>query len=76
MKDISIERELVDEFSKLSTEQKKRLLNYARSLSGVSTTGVAGKTLLKFQSTIPPLELELISKAIEEDCEKINPNEW
>ena len=34
--------------------------------------GVSGKQLLKFRGFIPPDELEQMSQAIEEDCERVD----
>lgn len=38
--------------------------------------GVPGKDLLKFAGTIEPDDLELMKQAIEEECERVDLDEW
>jgi len=38
--------------------------------------GVTGKSVCKFEGMIPPEDLSVISQAIEEGCEKVDPGEW
>ena len=38
--------------------------------------GTPGKDAVKLAGLIPPEDLEEIRKAIEEDCETIDENEW
>jgi hypothetical protein len=42
----------------------------------VRPRGVPGKELLAYGGTIEADDLKAMSQAIEEGCEKINPNEW
>jgi len=38
--------------------------------------GVPGKKLLRFAGTIPHDDILMMQKAIQEDCERIDLNEW
>jgi hypothetical protein len=72
----SLERELLDQLSQMGAEQQQRVLDFARSLATTEPQGVSGKDLLQFGGTIEAGDLRIISQAIEEDCEKIDANEW
>ncbi len=50
-----------------------RVLDFAKSLV---PKGVEGKSLLRFEGFIPADDLERISKAIEEGCDKVDVSEW
>ena len=69
----SIKDSLVDQLDKIPYELQIRVLEFVRSLI---PKGVAGKNLLKFEGVISADDLQLISKSIEENCEKIDTNEW
>ncbi len=49
------------------------MLDFVKSLI---PTGVKGKNLLRFEGAIPADDLQLMSKAIEENCEKVDTSEW
>ena len=49
------------------------VLDFAKTLL---PKGVEGKSLLKFERAIPLNDLELMSKAIEANCEKVDTSEW
>jgi hypothetical protein len=38
--------------------------------------GVPGKELLSFADSIPKEDLQLMSEAIKQDCEKVDFDEW
>jgi hypothetical protein len=65
--------EIINQLEKLNTEQQKKVLDFVKALSNKK---VSGKELLKFSGTIEKNDLDLMSKAIEEDCENINIDEW
>ncbi|MGR3311521.1 MAG: DUF4062 domain-containing protein [Candidatus Brocadiales bacterium] len=58
---------------------KKEIKELKFELERVKTEapkGVEGKSLLQFEGTIPAADLQLMSKAIEEHCEKVDISEW
>lgn len=45
-------------------------------IASKTAKGTSGKSLLKFAGMISKEELQLMSAAIEEGCERIDTNEW
>jgi len=71
--DSSIKDDLIAQVENLSTHHQRQVLDFAKSLA---PKGVAGKNLLRFEGAIPADDLEQMSKAIEEGCEKVDIGEW
>ena len=63
---------LLAKLDKLSPDLQLRVLDFA---SALIPKGIAGKSLLKFEGTIPVEDLKLMSAEIEEGCEKVDINE-
>lgn len=76
MIDATIEHELSTCLNKLPLEQQQRVLEFARTLIAPALQGVCGSTLLQFAGKIDPVDLDLMSQAIEQGCEKVDTNEW
>jgi hypothetical protein len=72
----SLEQELLDQISQMGAEQQQRVLDFARSLATPEPRGVRGKDLLQFAGTIEADDLRLMAEAIQEDCEKVDLDEW
>jgi hypothetical protein len=60
----------------MGAEQQHRVLEFARALSTAAPRGVPGKELLSFAGAIAPDDLRRMEQAIQEGCEKVNPDEW
>lgn len=73
MTDTSIKDSLIAQIDKLPSELQRRLLDITKTLI---PKGVEGKVLLRFEGVILADDLELMSKAIEEGCEKVEVSEW
>ena len=69
----SIKDNLIAQIDKLPYDLQLRVLDFVKALI---SKGVEGKSLLRFEGTIPADDLQLMSKAIEEGCEKIDISEW
>lgn len=67
---------VVEQMNYLPPKLQRRVLSYAESLNKSGKQGVMGKKLLKFSGAIALDDLAAMKKAIEADCEQINPNEW
>lgn len=76
MSDQTIEKQILDQLSKLPIEQQHRVLDFARTLAGTKPAGRSGRELLNFAGTIHIGDLNIMSQAIEEGCEQVNLNEW
>ena len=72
----SIEKEIVSHLGKLPLEKQQQVLHFVRALTMDKPLGIPGKDLLRFAGTIEPGELQVMAQVIEEDCEKVNLNEW
>jgi hypothetical protein len=64
---------LIAQMDKLPYDLQLRVLDFVKSLM---PKGVAGKSLLRFEGAIPDDDLRLMSQAIEENCERVDANEW
>jgi hypothetical protein len=77
--DPTMHNDLLSYMGQLGPADQARVVDFARTLTGNSNRpirGVPGKELLKFVGTIPHEDLEEMKKAIEEDCERIDYDEW
>jgi len=72
MKDTLIKENIVAQIEKLPYELQLRVFEFLKTLL---PKDVAGKTLLKFEGTIDAADLQLMSEAIEEICDKVDINE-
>ncbi len=68
-----IKDNLITYLDKLPHELQLRVLDFTKTLI---PKGVEGKSLLRFEGAIPDNDLQIMSKVIEEDCEKVNISEW
>ncbi len=77
----SIEAEIIEQVRALSPEQQQRLLEFARLLASAPPTmappipGAPGSALLHFAGTIPAEELQQMTRALEEQCERVDAAE-
>lgn len=71
-----LEESIYEYFKILNAEEQEQLLQYARTLSTSKQKGVHGSSLLQYAGIINIKELDLIQQAINQDCERITPNEW
>ena len=78
MTSASIYLELSEHMKTLPVSKQKKVLEFAKSLetSGSIGPGTPGKNLLDFAGAISKTDLLLMSNAIAEDCEQIDPNGW
>ncbi len=78
----TIAEELLDIIGKLPTEQQQRLLDYARDLAqprpaprSALPPGKPKEAFLAFQSDLPTEVVDEMERAIEQDCERIEPDD-
>jgi len=69
----SVKDNLMTQIDKLPHDLQARVLDIIKALT---PKGVEGKSLLRFEGSISADDLQLMSKAIEEGCEKVDINEW
>jgi hypothetical protein len=73
MTDAAIKDSLIAQLDKLPYDLQLRILDFAKTLV---PTGVKGNSLLRFEGGISDEDLNLISKAIDEGCERVDLSEW
>jgi len=71
-----IQSEILSYLGQLGSEDQARVVNLARTLAKSSKRGTPGKDLLRIAGTIPHDDLEQMKEAIEQECERLDPNEW
>ena len=69
----SVKDSLIAQMDKLPYDLQLRVLDFVKSLI---PKGVNGKSLLQFEGAISGDDLRLMSQAIEENCERVDANEW
>ncbi len=69
----SIKDNLIAQIDKLPHDLQIRVLDFINVLM---PKGVKGKDLLKFEGVISGDDLKLMTRAIEEGCEKVDIGEW
>jgi len=76
MIDASIKTEIVKELDHLPYDLQQRVLDFTRALTLSQPKGVPGQQLRDFTGAIARDDLEAMTRAIEEGCERINSDEW
>ena len=76
MADSSIKQQIVAKVQLLSTDQQRRVLDFARTLGAPLPKGVPGKELLRFAGAIPKDDLKMMAEAIDEGCETVDAHDW
>ncbi len=71
-----LEQEILEQIKELGPEEQRQILDFVRALNISKPKGVPGKALLRFAGSIAAEDLQYMAKAIDDGCEKVNPNEW
>ncbi|MFI5399262.1 MAG: hypothetical protein ACHQ9S_27345 [Candidatus Binatia bacterium] len=72
----AIEKELRERLELLPTAQQRQVLDFVRALAAKKRQATSGQALSQFAGTIAKEDLVLITEAIDEGCEQVNPDEW
>jgi hypothetical protein len=70
----TVKDEIIHQVDRLDAPQQRKVLDFARGLT--VPAGTPGRELMRFVGCIDPADLDAMSRAIEEGCEKIEPNGW
>ncbi|HIK30568.1 MAG TPA: hypothetical protein IGS17_06250 [Oscillatoriales cyanobacterium M59_W2019_021] len=73
---IPIVDEVVERLKVMPPHLQWQVLEFVRSLVKVEVRGTPGQQLLRFAGSIPIDDLQLMREAIEQDCDRIDLNEW
>ena len=70
----TLKDEIIEHVERLGPPQQRRVLDFVREIG--APAGTPGRDLLGFAGSIDPQDLDAMSQAIQEGCEKIEPNGW
>jgi hypothetical protein len=76
MMNVSISEQIIEQLKIMPQDLQYQVLEFARNLTKSKIKGVPGKELLNFAGSIPKEDLQLMSEAIKQDCEKVDFDEW
>ena len=72
----SLKDALSRELARLDEADRKKVLEYARTLAERTPRRVSGASLLPLAGSVPGADMDEMEAAIEEGCEKVNPGAW
>lgn len=72
----SIIKEVIKRLEVMPQHLQRQVLEFAQTLVKAEVRGTPGQQLLRFAGSIPPNDLQLMREAIEQDCERIDIDEW
>jgi len=72
----AIAASVVREMDHMPLELQRRVLDFAHALAGSSPKGTPGRDLIEFAGAFSPEDLDEISAAIEEGCERVDTDAW
>ena len=71
----ALKEKILDEIESLDNGQLRQVLGSVRAAKGRKNPGATfGELLAEFGGSIPNDELDRMERAIEEDCERIDPD--
>jgi hypothetical protein len=73
---IPIIDEVVEQLKVMPQHLQWQVLEFVRSLVNAEVRGTPGQQLLRFAGSIPSDDLQLMREAIEQDCERVDIDEW
>jgi hypothetical protein len=78
MNTTSVKEQIVSQLDKLSEEQQQQVLEFSQRLPSTLPPPIPGEVLIARAREInfDPQDLAEMAQAIEEDCERIDWDEW
>ncbi len=67
---------ILEQVRALPYAEQRRVLDFARALGQTNPTGVGWEELNRFAGSISKEDLRTMAEAIEQGCERVDPNEW
>jgi len=68
--------DVIREMDHMPLELQRRVLDFAHALAGSRPKGTIGADLLEFAGTFSAEDLDAMSAAIEEGCERVDEDAW
>lgn len=76
MIDPAVKEQILNDLDRLSLVQQQRAAALVHDLVAPLPEGTAGKDLLRFAGTFDGDSLREMADAIENDCERVDPDGW
>jgi hypothetical protein len=73
---IPIVEEVVEQLKIMPQHLQRQVLEFVRALVKAEVRGTPGQQLLRFAGSIPFDDLQLMREAIQQDCERVDLDEW
>jgi hypothetical protein len=73
---IPIIDEVVEQLKVMPQHLQWQVLEFVRALVKAEVRGTPGQKLLRFAGSISPDDLQLMREAIEQNCERVDVDEW
>ena len=73
---IPIIDEVIEQLKVMPQPLQRQVLEFVQSPVNAEVQGISGQQLLRFASTIPSDDLQLMREAIKQDCERVDIDEW
>ena len=73
---IPVLNQIVEQVKALPDHLQHQVLTFVRSLRTIAGRGTPGSSLLQFAGGITMEDVARMREAIENDCERIDGNEW
>ncbi len=70
----TIKEQIIEQVDRLDDNRRKQVLDFAQRLA--APPEAAGGSLTRFIGSIDPADLDAMAQAIQEGCERIDPNAW
>ncbi len=71
-----LKKEILEKLDLLAVEEQRRVFDFTCALTESKTVGITGRDLFRFAGTIEKTDLEFMRHAIEDECERVDLNEW
>ncbi len=72
----ALKDQILEQVNVLPLEERRRVLRFARALATSTPTRVPGKELLRFAGMFEASDARRMAEAIEDGCERVDPDEW
>ncbi|MDQ4004297.1 MAG: hypothetical protein M3259_10735 [Actinomycetota bacterium] len=72
----ALKDQILEQVGILPLEERQRVLDFARALAASGPSGVPGKDLLRFAGMFDADDPRRMAEAIEDSCERVDPDEW
>lgn len=73
---MTLKEAIIEQVNRLGEREQRILLDLAKSIAGAPIHGVSGESLQSFRGAIPKKELDQMTMAIEDACERIDEQTW